>query len=257
MADLNMTLYGKYTIGDLCITETGLDNTPTEDLHINNLRWLAIVLSELEPSLGSFTILSAYRTREVNNKVTGNSDPNRKTSFHEVGMAVDFHPIGQTINSYFGKLITTEWRNKLGEIILKPKQNSIHIGLPTASYKGAIKILDPKTGSYRYMTEEEIEHYSEGFKNSMMPESSSQLDFYMSYPDSSGGLFTELYTGAFGIYGEPTLSEGLEASLDDAFSDSPSEDESGFSFSGIIKKSLLAGGILAGIYALLFRNKEG
>lgn len=244
MIDPNMTLHGKYKLKDLCITNTGLDNTPTEDLHVNNLRWLAVVLSELEPSLGPFTVLSAYRTREVNNKVTGNNDPNRKTSFHEVGMAVDFYPLNQSINTYFGRLITTEWKEKLGEIILKPKQNSIHIGLPTSSYKGAIKILDPQTNSYRYMTPEEIEEHSEPYRMSTSPESESALDFMMSYPDPSGGIYTNMYSGSFGIYPAIGLGEELTAMIEDEGVEGDVEEASSS------RKFLLAG-VVTGIMSLL------
>lgn len=248
MFDMEQVLYGKYRLKDLCITNTGIDNTPTEEQHVNNLRWLAIVLTELEASIGPFTILSAYRTRSVNNAVTGNSDPSRKTSFHEVGMAVDFYPLTQTKEVYFGRLITTEWKEKLGEIILKPKQGSIHIGLPTASYKGAIKILDPATNSYRYMTAEEIEDHSAPYRASVMPDSMSELEFFMSYPDSSGGLFTSLYQAPFGIYSAPTVAEELEA----AFEDSGVEGDVAESSGGFVKKLGLLGGFIAGVYGLYY-----
>lgn len=194
--DPNMKLYGKYLLKDLCQTQTGLPNLPDNDAYIQNLIWLAKVLEQLEMSLGPFSVLSGFRTKAVQVAVSG-KDSSLK-SFHEVGMAVDIWPISDSIDAYFGKIISSEWRNKLGEIYIKPSQNSIHISLPTEKYRGVLKVL--KNGSYVTMTEEEISKYMGPYVQSLRPLEYGNNDPFFSMKDPSGGMFNSLFTGPFGIY---------------------------------------------------------
>jgi hypothetical protein len=226
--DPNMLLFGPYKLKDLTVTQTGLSNLPTTESELNNLRWLAKVLDQLTKSLGPFTVISAYRSAAVQKSVAGkNFNPNSK-SFHELGMAADIYPLGQTIDTYFGRLITTEWRNKLGEIIIKPSQNSIHIGLPTQKVKGKLMILD---GKYRLLTQSEEDTYSGPYKTSSTPVSFANNDPRYSMPDPSGGVYSEKFLGTFGVY--PQITDLLDVSLYD-----PSEGEE-----TKLNKSIIGGGV--------------
>jgi len=209
--DPEMTLFAPYKLKDLTVTNTGIPNLPTSDSELNNLKWLAKVLNQLTTSLGPFTVISAYRTAAVQKAVAGkNFNPNSK-SFHELGMAADIYPLGQTIDTYFGRLITTEWRTKLGEIIIKPTQNSIHIGLPTAKVQGKLMILD---GKYRLLTSAEEDHYSGPYKAMSTPISFANNDPRFTMPDPSGGIYSEKFLGMFGVY--PQIKGEIDISLFDA-----------------------------------------
>jgi len=199
--DPNMTLFGKYTLKDLTITNTGLDNMPTTDQEIQNLTWLAKVLSQLEDSVGPFTVMSAFRASDVQDVVGAGAVKAGRKSFHEVGMAADIFPSSMTLDAYFGKLLTSEWRQKLGEIIFKKSQNTIHIGLPTASYQGKIMFRE-SGGEYRLMTQDEIDVLSGPYKMTYSPTGYASNDGSASLPDPSGGLFTDLFMGMYGRYDE-------------------------------------------------------
>lgn len=211
MYDPNMTLFANFKLKDLTITKTGLSNLPKTKTEFDNLVWLAKVLDQLRISLGPFTIISAFRTAEVQKAVAGkNFNPNSK-SFHEIGIAADIYPLGQTIDAYFGKMITNEWKTKLGEIIIKPTQNSIHISLPTKTVRGKTMILD---GAYRLLTSNEIEQYSVPYLKFATPISFSSNDDRSSYNDPSGGLYSDLFLGLFGVYPQ-TKDEELNFSFYD------------------------------------------
>lgn len=168
--DKNMTLYGKYRLKDLTITNYDLPNMPNE-AELKNLKWLAKVLTDLENDIGPFTIISAFRSYQVQNAVLGHSPTaqvNRNKSFHEAGMAVDLWPTTQTIEAFFGKILASDyWPENLGEISIKPSQNAIHLSLPTTRLKNKPMILEG--GSYRKLTQNEIEEYRKPYMQYYTP----------------------------------------------------------------------------------------
>ena len=98
---------GKYfTIEELTKTNTGLDNTPNEQI-TNNLEILIKVLDEIREhwtilckknNWGSPSIIvnSGYRSEEVNKAVGGS-----KTSSHKTGWAVDIEPRNQRNKEFY------------------------------------------------------------------------------------------------------------------------------------------------------------
>lgn len=196
--DPNLHLFGKYRLKDLTITSTGEPNLPTSQYQINNLKWLAKVLEQLEASIGPFAILSAFRSHDVQEMVGPGAVGEGKLSFHEVGMAVDISPLTMTIEEYISKIMNSEWRSKLGEIIFKKDQNSLHLGLPTAKYRGVFKLRE--NGTYRPMTKAEIEELENIFKMTYAPSSYAANDSEFIESDPSDGLFSDLFLGMFGIY---------------------------------------------------------
>lgn len=197
----DMTLYGKYRLKDLTITNTGLPNLPTTEQEFQNLVWLAKVLIQLEDSIGPFTVISAYRSAAVQDDVGAGAVAAGKKSFHELGLAGDIYPTTMSLDAYFGKILNSEWRQKLGEIIYKKSQNTIHISMPTSKIQGKLMFREPN-GVYRLMTDAEIDELSGPYKMTYAPTEYGSNDISESIPDPSGGLYTDLFYGLYGRYSD-------------------------------------------------------
>lgn len=161
-----MQLNAKYKLDDLTITNAPYPNTPT-DSELKNIKWLADTLLELEHDIGPFQLISAFRCGIVQNWVKGFPldllPPKRSKSFHEAGMAADIFPTTMTIQDYFGKILASEkWKSKLGEIALKPSQNTLHISLPTETKVGLAMVMD-EAGNYIKIAADEIEAWAKPF----------------------------------------------------------------------------------------------
>lgn len=209
--DPEMKLYGPYKLKDLCVTSTGLPNLPSNKTELDNLIWLAKVLDQLSQSIGPFNVISAFRSYDVNVAVGGN--PNKK-SYHELGMAADIHPLTMSIDQFFGMILSSDWKDKLGEIILKSDQNTLHIGLPTNSLRGKIMKREKVNGSWTYvnMPLEEQEKYTRNIMKLIDTYGFESNDDNRSLPDPSGGLFTSLYYGMFPLY-ELVYAKDFEAAI--------------------------------------------
>src|SRR5271166_3609336 len=81
-----MQLTPHFSLAELTTTETGLDNTPPDDL-LPTLQLLAEFMEKVRTALGNFpiTVDSAYRSPAVNAAVGGVSN-----SAHALGYACDF-----------------------------------------------------------------------------------------------------------------------------------------------------------------------
>lgn len=79
-----MNISPHFTLAELTVTNTGIDNTPTPSI-IENLKALSSTLERIRTALGKpITINSAYRSAKVNNAVRGAA-----LSFHTQGLAAD------------------------------------------------------------------------------------------------------------------------------------------------------------------------
>lgn len=150
-----------WTLADLTKTSTGLDNMPPE-AEYKNLKWLARTLDDLYDQIGPFNILSAFRTHAVQEALADAGEPasTSRKSFHEAGMAVDIYPTTMSLEEYFGKIAASdEWKTKLGEIIIKPPQKTIHLSLATPAYQGVFKALN-SAGVYASLTADQVADYA-------------------------------------------------------------------------------------------------
>lgn len=87
-----MKLTPHFTLEELTITNTSLDNTPSKEV-LEILRTTAFYMEQVRELLGNVSIKvnSGYRSPEVNAKAGG-----AKTSAHLLGYAVDFTASGHT-----------------------------------------------------------------------------------------------------------------------------------------------------------------
>lgn len=153
-----MKLSDKYTLRDLTITNQPFPNMPVTEAELNNLKWLARTLEALEADFGPFKIFSAFRSPEVNAAVRGLGSTPPTKSFHEVGMAVDIQPLEMTIQEMYALILAGPWKDKLGEIALKPTQGTLHLSLPTEKYRGVAMVMDA-AGTYVRQTADQIQEF--------------------------------------------------------------------------------------------------
>ena len=158
-----MKLSNKYTLRDLTITNEPLPNMPTNEAELANLKWLARTLEDLEADFGPFKIFSAFRSPEVNAAVKNlGADAPVKKSFHEAGMAVDILPQNMSIQEMYGRILAGPWKDKLGEIALKPTQGTLHLSLPTEKYRGVAMVMDA-AGVYVRQSADQIQEFAQPY----------------------------------------------------------------------------------------------
>ena len=116
-----------FSIKELTVTNTGYDNTPTNEI-IDNLQTLAQALEKVRTAChdNPIKVLSGYRSPDVNHAVKGSA-----TSAHMKGLAADFTVGNMTIKDVFYTI------RKSGivydQLILEPSW--VHIGLADAPRK--------------------------------------------------------------------------------------------------------------------------
>lgn len=173
-----------FSFAQLTATRTGISNVP-DDEAILNLLALGAVLDALYEEIGTFTVDSAYRSRDVNRAV-GGSD----TSLHSLGSAADIIPHTMSIDEFFKRILRSPLRARLGEIILKRPQGSLHISVPTWNKCGRAMELT-WDGKYRTFSESEMAPFSPDPHNPL-PVSLSLLDCEQSTSElvKAGGIGT-------------------------------------------------------------------
>lgn len=169
--DPNAQLSPNYNLGDLTVTNQSLSypNLPDSTAQFENLTFLADVLEELNAKIGAFRIPSAFRTKELQDKLTAEGQPtSEKTSFHELGRGVDIIPTTMSITDYFGRILADEnLKNKFVEIAIKPGQGSIHLAINVPGDVREPRVMGLNTeGSYVRLSLDEIANYIAPFMES-------------------------------------------------------------------------------------------
>jgi hypothetical protein len=119
-----MRLSKSFMLDSLCVTSTGIDNTP-EDNEKQKLLFVACyLLQPIADRFGTIYVHSGYRSRAVNKAIGGS-----RLSQHMLGEAVDFSVPGIEIETVF------KWCIKnlvYGQLILEIANGKewIHISLP-------------------------------------------------------------------------------------------------------------------------------
>lgn len=98
-----MKLGDNFTLAEMTVTSTGLDNKPYREQLINLTRLVALVLDPLRKATGPLRVNSGFRSFAVNEAVGGAS-----TSYHTKGLAADVvsgdpdHPPAELIEAVIG-----------------------------------------------------------------------------------------------------------------------------------------------------------
>ncbi len=162
--DPNMMLSNKYRMKDLTATNQSLSqpNIPAESYMIENLQITASILEYLERMVGPFKILSGFRTKELQDKLTSQGEPTSSgLSFHEIGRAVDIAPSTMSLDDFFGKMLADEEiSSQFSEIAIKPSQHTLHLSVNVPSDMRSTKVLGLNTeGLYAKLNAEDIASY--------------------------------------------------------------------------------------------------
>lgn len=156
------TLSKYFTLKDLTRTDyREVDNTPNDN-QISNLTSLASILDQLYDELGAFDVESGFRSQELNDMVGG-----AVGSFHTKGYAADISPNWMSIEDYFIAIITSRFRYQLGEIILEPAQNIVHVTVPAEGKVGEIMVRDDY--GYRTLNSDEIAQMTSEVQEAILP----------------------------------------------------------------------------------------
>lgn len=138
-------LSNSYALKDFTVTSQALSqpNLPSSEFQMANLMVLADIKEQLDNLIGHSSILSGFRTKELQNVLASQGEPVASgTSFHEIGRGMDIAPVGMTPKEFFGRLLANEeLKNKFSEIAIKPSQNSIHLAVNTVDDWRFPKIL--------------------------------------------------------------------------------------------------------------------
>lgn len=130
--DASTMLSDTFSLGDLAYTTQNLSapNLPTTQAQMDALTYSARnQLQALLDKVGGFQILSGFRTKELQQKLTDLGEPTSKNlSFHEVGRGFDILPTDMPLDTYFGLILADpELRDSFAEIAYKPGQGTIHL----------------------------------------------------------------------------------------------------------------------------------
>ena len=157
-------LSNSYTLENFIGTNQllSMPNSPTEQWMFDNLIFLADMCEELTSKIGPFTIVSGFRTKELQQALAAAGEPaTSKLSFHEAGRAVDIGPTSMGITEYFAKILADPvLRAKFSEISIKPNQNALHlaINVPGDNRTPKITALD-ENKNYVKLTVDQIQDY--------------------------------------------------------------------------------------------------
>lgn len=181
-----------YSVGMLCVTSQTLKapNLPSTADQMSNLTQLANFLETLNSSVGPFTILSGFRTPELESVLTANGEPTAPgLSFHEVGRGIDITPTSMNLQDFFGTMLANATiPGDCAEIAYKPSQNSIHlaINVPGDTRDTKVLQLDPSTNTYTAMSPSDIEIFIQPYVPGMAPADSTCDTSTDSSDDGSG-----------------------------------------------------------------------
>lgn len=170
MYDLNAKVSEHYTLGQFLVTNQALTrpNMPEYIEHYDNLLLLADAKEKLDYYIGPSYIVSAYRTKELQDILKSQGEPVASgKSFHEVGRGIDISPTNMELSEFFGKLLASPLRSDFAEIAIKPGQNAIHLAINTPS-----DVREPKVtglneqGIYSRLSVDEIAKYIQPYMES-------------------------------------------------------------------------------------------
>lgn len=112
-----------FTLEELTVTNTGIDNTPTA-IHRAQLEITAMQMEKVRSALGNrpIKVTSGYRNPKVNKAVGG-----VPTSAHAKAYAVDFHVPGLTLDQIMAAISHKFSGVLFDQLIKETSRNVVHI----------------------------------------------------------------------------------------------------------------------------------
>lgn len=197
-----------YSVADLTVTTQSLTapNMPDQQYQVDNLVFLANFLENLATVIGPFTVLSAFRTHELQVALAEGGAPTGSgaLSFHETGRAVDINPTSTDLATAFGTILANQdLTNTLAEFAFKPSQNSLHISInvPGDDRTPRILVLNPTTNSYVRATADQIASYVQPVLQNVADAAAAAASMAEDYTvENSGSIMVVLAMVAIGAY---------------------------------------------------------
>lgn len=139
-----------FDLEELTTTSEQVDNTPGQSAYQNLKYRLGPVLDQIYEQVGSFSVISGFRSDFLNELIGGAAN-----SYHTRGLAADIAPSWpMNATDFWLKIYDSPLRSSLGEIALK--KNVIHLSLADPPLKVGVP-LDARSGSYLRMSKSDIE----------------------------------------------------------------------------------------------------
>lgn len=143
-----MQLAPHFSLAELTVTSTGLDNTPPPEV-IENLEGLAVaVLQPIRDRIGAMKITSGYRSPAVNRHpdVRGSS-----SSDHLTGWAADFVPLDVSQAEAFDEVRRQMFDEELpvDQLMVYPKRGHLHVGMAAPGETPRRQVYSNATGQVR------------------------------------------------------------------------------------------------------------
>jgi hypothetical protein len=188
--DPNAMLSNRYSLANLSPTNQQLSepNLPSEAYMFDNLVTSAAILEYLEEQVGPFLLISGFRTKELQNRLSEIGEPTSSgLSFHEVGRGFDISPTTMSNDEFFGRMLANpEVKSQFAEIAIKPSQNAIHFGVNVPGDIRETKVLGLNDeGIYGRLGLDQLARYVEpilGSANAAMDYAAAQLVTYNRAP---------------------------------------------------------------------------
>jgi len=169
--DPKAKLSANYSLKDLTTTSQSLSrpNMPTTTEEFENLQLLADTLELLKSRIGPFSIVSAFRTGELQQALKSQGEPvSTGKSYHELGLGIDIYPTTMNITEYFGRILASSTlKNRFVEIAIKPSQNTIHLAVRPVGSTKEVKVMGLDSKSvYKSLSLEDIARYAKPYATS-------------------------------------------------------------------------------------------
>lgn len=159
----------RFTLRDLTKTDQKTANMPNE-AQLANLKKLAQVLDYLYDKVGPFQVISAFRSQATQDalKAGGAGDVSAQmaatNSLHSTGEAADIYPTTMSLEAYFVRLFALpEVKERLGQIVIKERQNALHISTPTGRFPAGTPMKDVPGVGYVRLTIDEINDWMDEY----------------------------------------------------------------------------------------------
>jgi hypothetical protein len=182
----------RFSLGMLTVTTTGVKNMPNMP-QISNLTDLARLLEKVYKEIGPFTVISAFRSKEVQQKLkkSGNNRVS-ENSLHMQGMAADIVPTTMSVKDFYTRVLRKpSLFNQIGEFAYIG--SAIHLTLPTATKKSLAMIATPG-GSYIPLSPRELEDFKKGNATKIIVKKNAPFYSFLALPFIGLGLWKHAKT---------------------------------------------------------------
>lgn len=147
-----------FIVGDFTKTSQPVTNAIPEE-YLDSLKRLGAILDELYDRVGSFSLISGFRSWDLQELLNSGPHDRDTKSFHEIAQAVDIVP-DSNLREYFSKMLADpSIRYTFADISFKPWDGSLHLEAPSRAGTSGRARIKEIGGSYRSLSSVEVTDY--------------------------------------------------------------------------------------------------